>query len=83
MAIREADEPVHRCSFQSAHEQLALHCIGAPNQHHLCMEGRKVGLRVFHPGEGHLGPYQRGWYHCITISGENGVGNSLGGVLGS
>ena len=31
MAIREADEPVHRCSYQGAHEQLASHRIGAPN----------------------------------------------------
>ena len=65
MAIKEADELVHGRSCQSAHEQLAPHRIGAPNQHHLCMESRKVGLRVFHPGEGHLGPYEHGWYHCI------------------
>ena len=66
MSIREAHEPLHHCSRQSAHEQLASRHIRAPNQHHLCMEGRKVGLRVFHPGEGHFGPNERGWYHCIN-----------------
>ena len=31
VTIREADEPIHRCSHQSAHERLAFHRIGVPN----------------------------------------------------
>ena len=83
MAIREADEPVHGHSCQSAHEQLTPHRIRAPNQHHLCIESRKVSLRVFHRGEGHLGPTSVAGITASTISAENGVGNSLGGVSGS
>ena len=65
MAIREVDEPVHRCSHQGAHEQLPSHRIGAPNHHHLRMESREMGLRVLRTSEGNLGPYKRGWYYGI------------------
>ena len=65
MAIREADEPVHRCSCQGAHEQLASHRIGPTKQHHLCMKSCEVSLRVLCPSEGHLEPYECGWYHNI------------------
>ena len=62
MAIREADEPVHCCSRQGAHEQLASYRIRAPHQHHLRVESRKMSLRVSCTSEGHLGSYERCWY---------------------
>ena len=65
VAIREVDEPIHRCSHQSAHEQFASHRVKAPNQHHLCMESHEMGLRVLCTCEGNFGPYKRGWYHDI------------------
>jgi len=52
MAIRDADEPVRCCSHQGAHEQLPSHRIGTPNQHHLRMESREMGLRVLCTSEG-------------------------------
>ena len=85
MAIKEADEPVNRCSHQGAHEQLASHRIGGPNQHHLHMKSREMGLRVLRTSEGNFGPYKCGWYGITAsmISCENGIRNSLGGVAGS
>jgi len=65
MAIREADEPIHRRSQQSAHEQLASHRVSTPNQHHLCIEGREVSLWVLYTREGGFGPHERGWYHGV------------------
>ena len=83
MAIRKADEPVHRRSRQGAHEQLSSHRIGAPNQHHLCMESHEVGLRILCTSEGHLRPYEGGWYRDIHNFLRERLGNSLGGVTGS
>ena len=65
VAFKETDEPIHRCSHQSAHEQLASHHVRAPNQHHLRMESRQMSLWVLHTGKSDFGPYERGWYHCI------------------
>ena len=65
VAIREADEPIHRCSHQGVHEQLASHRVGAPNQHHLHMESREMGLWVLRTNEANFGPYGRDWYHGI------------------
>ena len=65
MAIREADEPIHHCSHQCAHEQLASHRVKTPNQHRLCMEGREVSLWVLYTREGDFGPHKYGWYHGI------------------
>jgi len=65
MAIREADEPIHHRSHQSAHEQLALYSVRTPNQHHLRMEGREVSLWVLYTREGGFRPHERGWYHGV------------------
>jgi len=65
MAIREANEPIHRFAYQRAHEQLALHRVGAPNQHHLRMEGREMSLRVLYTCEDGFGPHERGWYNGV------------------
>ena len=65
VAIREADEPIHRYSHQSGHEQFASHRFGAPNQHHLCMQSREMGLWVLCTSEGNFGPYEHGRYHGI------------------
>ena len=83
VAIREADEPVHGRSYQSAHEQLTPLRIGALNQHHLCMESRKVGLWSSTLVKVTLGPTSVAGITASMISSENGVGNSLGGVSGS
>jgi len=83
MAIREDDEPVHRCSRQGAHEQLASHPIGAPNQHYLRVESREMGLQVPVPVKVTLGPTSMAGITTSMISCENGVGNSLGGGAGS
>ena len=65
MAIWEADEPIHRRSYQGAHEQLASHRVRAPNQHHLGMEGREVSLWVLCTREGGFRAHERSWYHNV------------------
>ena len=81
VAIREADEPIHHRAHQRAHEQLALHRIRSPNQHHLCMEGREVSLWVLHPLKVALGPTNVAGSTTSIIACKNGIGKSLGGVV--
>ena len=65
MAVRKADKPIHRHSCQGAHEELASCSVGAAYQHHLRVERCEKRLRILHPGENRLGPYEGVGDHCI------------------
>ena len=75
MAVRETDKPIHSHPRQGAYKELALGSVGAAYQDHLCVKCREMGLRVFHPGEDHLGPRERVWDHCIQNLLREGSGN--------
>jgi len=80
VAIREADEPIHHCPHQLAHEQLATHRVGVPNNNHLHMEGCEMSLHVLYMA---LGPTNVAGIMTSMITCENGMGKSMGGVVGS
>jgi len=83
VAIKEADEPIHRCAYQHAHEQLASHHVRAPNQHHLRMEGREMSLWVLYTCECGFGPHECGRYHGVHDRLREWHWEMLGGVVGS
>ena len=42
-----------------------MHCIRAPKQHHLGVEGREMSLWVLYTCKGGFRTYESGWYHGV------------------
>jgi len=58
VAIWEANEPLQRCAYERAHEQLTVHGVHSSRDHHLSVERCEMDLWVFCTFEDGLGHHE-------------------------